>query len=77
MASQYGSLYGFARKLGQYRICTGCDDEIRNGRGFLIVSETQILPASGKMEHIDAMGNLDKFAPRNYTGNQTGNQTGN
>lgn len=49
MAPEYGSLEGFARKVGKYQICGGCDCELK-GKGFLHISETQYLFPSGKVK---------------------------
>jgi hypothetical protein len=49
MAPAYGSLEGFARKVGIFSICTGCNYEI-NRKGFLHISETQYLMPSGRVK---------------------------
>ena len=48
MAAAYGSLEAFARKVGIFTICTGCNYEI-NRKGFLHISETQYLLPSGRV----------------------------
>jgi hypothetical protein len=48
MAPEYGSLERFARVVGKYRICAGCDYELRR-KGFLHISETQWLLPSGQV----------------------------
>lgn len=49
MAPQYGSLESFARKVGKYNICTGCNYELGR-KGFLHISETQWLLPSGRVK---------------------------
>jgi hypothetical protein len=48
MAPEYGYLEGFARKVGKYGICGGCDCELRRKR-FLHISESQYLLPSGRV----------------------------
>jgi len=59
MASEYGSLVGFARKVGKYKICTACDEEIRK-REWLRKTEFQYLFPSGRVKV--------RNSPPNYPG---------
>jgi hypothetical protein len=49
MAPEWGYLESFARKVGRFSICGGCDYELRR-KGFLHISETQYLLPSGKVK---------------------------
>jgi len=49
MAPEYDFLEGFARKVGKYSICGGCDYEIRN-KGWLHITEVQYLFPSGRVK---------------------------
>ena len=49
MAPEFGFRERFARKVGKYKICTGCDYEIRRKK-FLHVSATQYLLPSGRVK---------------------------
>jgi len=48
MASEYGYMESFARRVGKHRICGGCDYELRRKRS-LHISETQWLLPSGRV----------------------------
>jgi len=49
MASEYGSLDRFARNIGKYKICDGCNREIKR-KGYLHISESQYLLLSGRVK---------------------------
>jgi len=48
MAPEYGYLERFARKVGKFKICAGCDYELRR-KGYLPISETKDLLPSGRV----------------------------
>jgi hypothetical protein len=49
IAPEYGYLESFGRKVGKYRICSGCDYELRR-TGVLHISPSQYLYPSGHVK---------------------------
>ena len=49
MAPEYGYMESFGRKVGKYRICSGCDGELTRV-GFLHISASQYLYPSGRVK---------------------------
>ncbi len=49
MAPEHGYMEGFARKVGKYNICGGCDYGLKT-KGFLHISESQYLLPSGRVK---------------------------
>jgi hypothetical protein len=48
MGREWGYREGFARKVGKYKICNGCNYQLKR-KGFLQISNTQYLLSSGRV----------------------------
>jgi hypothetical protein len=49
MGLEYGYLQGFARKIGDFKICTVCDGELRR-RGFLRLHDNEVVLPDGSLK---------------------------